>query len=349
MGGSEGRTLGWTIVVGRGVPSGPPAAPGPPGALRPRSVGPGPFAASELRRLRPVIDIFEEIAEMRAHGERGALCTVVSTTGSTPGKETMRMLVRESGAFSGSVGGGCVEADVVAAAREVLETETPRRLTFKLTEEATGQTGLLCGGVIEIFVEPITAPHAILFGGGHVSRSLCAIAADAGWRVTVVDDRPSFVSEERFPMAQRRVAGESFEAIFRDLKVPSSAACVVVTRGHSMDQECLDFALHTEASYVGLIGSKVKVRGILARLRDGGRLDGIDLGRLHAPIGLDIGSATHGEIAVSIVAELIAHRRHRLEGLRSMRLPAEDMARIALRRRAEDGPGGPGDAVHVPS
>jgi len=291
-----------------------------------------------------VIDVFEEIAEMRDRGERGALCTVISTTGSTPGKETMRMLVRESGAVSGSVGGGCVEADVVAAAREVLETEAPRRLTFKLTEEATGQTGLLCGGVIEIFVEPITAPHAILFGGGHVSRSLCAIAADAGWRVTVVDDRPAFVTAERFPAAQRRVAGESFEAIFRDLRVPASAACVVVTRGHAMDQECLDFALHTDASYVGLIGSKVKVRGILARLRDAGRLEGVDLDRLRAPIGLDIGSATHGEIAVSIVAELVAHRRRRLEGLRSMRLPRDEMVRIALRTRLPEGPareGGP--------
>src|SRR5439155_10721594 len=94
---------------------------------------------------RSMHDVFEEIAEMRARGERGALATVVSTTGSTPGKETMRMLVYESGRTTGSVGGGCVEADVVAAAREVLEDERPRRLTFRLTEEATGQSGLLCG------------------------------------------------------------------------------------------------------------------------------------------------------------------------------------------------------------
>jgi xanthine dehydrogenase accessory factor len=286
-----------------------------------------------------VIDVFEEIAEMRTRGERGALCTVISTTGSTPGKETMRMLVRESGSTSGSVGGGCVEADVVAAAREVLEDERPRRLTFRLTEQATGQTGLLCGGEIEIFVEPITAPHAILFGAGHVSRSLCAIAADAGFRVTVVDDRPTFVTRERFPNAQRLVAGESFEDIFRDLTVPPTAACIVVTRGHAMDQACLDFALHTSAAYVGLIGSRVKVRGILARLRDAGRLDGVDLARLYAPIGLDIGSATHGEIAVSIVAELVAHRRRRLGGLALMRVPADEMTKIAARRREPDGSG----------
>ncbi|MCC7137866.1 MAG: XdhC family protein [Planctomycetes bacterium] len=288
-----------------------------------------------------MIDVFEEVAELRSRGERGALCTVVSTTGSTPGRETMRMLVRESGSVSGSVGGGCVEADVVAAAREVIETETPRRLSFRLTEEATGQTGLLCGGEIEIFVEPISAPHVVLFGGGHVSRSLCAIAADAGFRVTVCDDRPSFVTAERFPQAHRLVSGASFDEVFASLRVPPSACCVVVTRGHAMDQVCTDFALHTEAPYVGLIGSKVKVRGLLARLRDADRLDGVDLARLHAPIGLDVGSATHGEIAVSVVAELVAFRRHRLDGLRLMRLPLEEMQRIAARRRGDPGEAGP--------
>jgi xanthine dehydrogenase accessory factor len=118
--------------------------------------------------------------------------------------------------------------------------------------------------------------------------------------------------------------------------VPPSASCVVVTRGHAMDEACLDYSLHTAAAYVGLIGSKVKVRGILARLRDRGRLDGVDLSRLHAPIGLNIGGATHGEIAVSIVAELIAHRRRRLAGMSLMRLPPEEMERIAARRRSGD-------------
>lgn len=288
-----------------------------------------------------MIDIFEEIAEMRARGERGALCTVVSTTGSTPGKETMRLLVRESGSFSGSVGGGCVEADVVAAAREVIETETPRKLEFRLTEEATGSTGLLCGGLLEVFIEPISAPHLLLYGAGHVSRSVCAMAADAGFRVTVVDDRAAFPTEERFPAAHRLVVKPTFEDIFRDLVVPAGAFCVVVTRGHSMDQACLDHALHTKAGYVGLIGSKVKVRGILARLRDDGRLQGVDLTRLHAPIGLDLGGATHGEIAVSIVSELIAVRRHRAERHAPMRLAPEEVARIVARVRP---PGADADA-----
>jgi xanthine dehydrogenase accessory factor len=295
-----------------------------------------------------MMDVFEEIVRMRAAGERGALATVISTRGSTPGKETMRLLVRESGTFTGSVGGGCVEAEVVDAAREVIESEVPRRLVFRLTEAETGSSGLLCGGEVEVFVEPITLPGLVLFGAGHVSKDLCELAAVAGFRVTVVDDRATFANAERFPRAAEVVARDTFEECFRALRITPSTSCVVVTRGHSMDLECTEFALRSRASYVGLIGSKVKVRAILARLRDAGRLDGVDLARFFAPIGLDLGGDTHGEIAVAIVAELVARRRGRLEGLRAKRLPPSEMSAIAARRpRAAphsapvDPPGGP--------
>jgi xanthine dehydrogenase accessory factor len=276
-------------------------------------------------------DVFEEIVRLRASGERGALATVISTRGSTPGKETMRLLVREDGTFVGSVGGGCVEAEVVDAALDVLETDTPRRIAFRLTEAATGASGLLCGGEIEVFLEPVTAPGVVLFGAGHISRDLCEVAVRAGFRVTVVDDRSSFANAERFPSACTVVARDTFEEAFRELRVTPSTACVVLTRGHSMDLECTDYALHTPASYVGLVGSQVKVRAVLSRLRDAGRLDGVDLSRFHAPIGLDLGGGTHGEIAVAVVAELIAHRRRSLEGLRTKRLTPEEMASIASR------------------
>ncbi len=278
-----------------------------------------------------MLDIFEEIARMRAAGERGALATVISTRGSTPGKETMRLLVRASGTFVGTVGGGCVEADVVDAALEVLREDTPRRLTFRLTEAETGTTGLLCGGELDVFIEPITVPALFLFGAGHVSQDLCDIATRAGFRVTVVDDRPAFANPERFPSARHVVASPTFEEAFSQIAPGPSSCCVVVTRGHAMDLECTDFALHTPTPYVGLIGSKVKVRTVLGRLRDAERLDGIDLDRLHAPIGLDLGGGTHGEIAVAVVAELVAHRRGVLDGLRSKRLPPEAMRKLASR------------------
>jgi xanthine dehydrogenase accessory factor len=279
-----------------------------------------------------MLDVFEEVARMRAEGERGALATVISTRGSTPGKETMRLLVRESGTFVGSVGGGCVEAEVVDACREVIESEEPRRLTFRLTERETGATGLMCGGEVEVFIEPIAVPALVLFGAGHVSADACEIATRAGFRVTVVDDRDAFANATRFPSARAIVVRETFEEAFRALRTSPSAYCVVVTRGHAMDLACTEFALRSRANYVGLIGSRVKVRAILGRLRDAGRLEGVDLARLHAPIGLDLGGGTHGEIAVSIVAELIAHRRRRL-GIHARKgLPLEAFETVAARR-----------------
>jgi xanthine dehydrogenase accessory factor len=284
-----------------------------------------------------MLDIFDEIARMRREGERGALATVISTRGSTPGKETMRLLVRSSGSFVGTVGGGCVEAEVVDAALEVLADETPRRVTFRLTESATGSSGLMCGGEIEVFIEPITAPPLVVFGAGHISQDLCEVASRAGFRVTVLDDRESFAHASRFPRAQSVIARETFEACFAELRIPPSAYCVVVTRGHAMDLECTDFALHSPAPYVGLIGSQVKVKHVLARLRDAGRLEGVDLERLHAPIGLDIGAKSHGEIAVAIVAELVAHRHAVLPGLATKRIPAETMRKTAARPSREEG------------
>lgn len=278
-------------------------------------------------------DIFDLIARLRAQGERAALATVIGTRGSTPGKETMRLVVEENGTVSGTVGGGCVEADVIEAARLVIETEIPERMTLRLTESATGATGLMCGGELEVFIEPITVPHLVLFGAGHVSGDLCEIASRAGFRVTVLDDRAEFADPARFPRAHRVLAQESFAAGFEALTIRPSTYCVVVTRGHSYDRECTRFALEQGAGYVGLIGSRVKIRSILRQLGSDGVLDGIDLGRLHAPIGIDLGGGTHGEIAVAIVSELIARRRGRQDGLRAKRIPEEEMRRLAAARR----------------
>lgn len=283
-------------------------------------------------------DVFEAIARLRAQGARGVLATVISTRGSTPGKETMRLLVREDGSFQGSVGGGCVEAEVVADALEVLADDTARRATYRLTERETGDQGLACGGEIEVFLEPVTAPALVLFGAGHVAKDLCEIAARAGFRVTVVDDRPAFANAERFPAAVAVVARPSFEAAFADLRVTSATHCVVLTRGHAMDLACTEFALHTVAPYVGLIGSRRKIRAILGRLGERGRLAGVDLARLHAPVGLDLGGGTHGEIAVAVAAELVAFRRRTLGGLRAKRMTPEDLAAAGARRPAPRAP-----------
>lgn len=270
-------------------------------------------------------DIYDTIHELRSRGEPAALATIVRVKGSSPGKESMKMLVRADGSFTGSVGGGCMEAEVWAAAKEVLATERPKLLEFTLTEEHMGEGGLLCGGKVEVFVEPLTVPVLVLCGGGHVSKAVAEVATLAGFKVTVVDDRESFANAERFPMADRCVAGPWEEAL-GSLKLGPNSYVVIVTRGHRMDGTCLSWALGTPARYVGMIGSQRKIRAIYDDCRTAGATEEA-LRRVYAPIGLDIGALTSEEIAVAIVAELIGVRRGAIPGDAR---PTSDRARSAI-------------------
>src|SRR5260221_14558245 len=167
------------------------------------------------------MDLFEEIVRLRRAGKRGALATIVHTNGSIPSYESSRMLVREDGSIAGTIGGGCVEADVWAAAKEVMKLEAPRKMVFNLNHEASYDNGLICGGTLEIFVEPILPqPVLYIFGGGHVSMALANAASTAGFAIGVIDDRESFANRERFPMA--REIYTNFEESFTKIE-PSSA------------------------------------------------------------------------------------------------------------------------------
>src|ERR1700719_1090179 len=151
--------------------------------------------------------LFEEVIKLRREGKRGALATIVHTNGSIPSYESSRMLVREDGSIAGTIGGGCVEADVWAAAKEVMQKELSRKMVFNLNHEASYDSGLICGGTLEIFVEPILPqPVVYLFGGGHVSIAVANAASAAGFGIAVVDDREAFANLQRFPMAQGRYA-----------------------------------------------------------------------------------------------------------------------------------------------
>jgi xanthine dehydrogenase accessory factor len=253
------------------------------------------------------VDLFEEIVKLRREGRRGALATIVHTDGSIPSFETSRMLVREDGSIGGTVGGGCVEADVWAAAKEVMKSETPRKMVFNLNHEAGYDTGLICGGTLEVFVEPILPqPVVFLFGGGHVSLALVAAAHAAGFAVGVVDDREQFANLERFPMARETFT--SFEEAFQDIHPNESTYLVIVTRGHKEDMRVLAWALRTPARYIGMIGSKRKVLAVFRALeKEGFQREEFD--RVYAPMGLEIGALTPEEIAISIAAELVAIRR----------------------------------------
>ena len=254
------------------------------------------------------MDLFEEIVKMRRGGQRGALATIVHTNGSIPSYESSRMLVREDGSMAGTIGGGCVEAEVWAAAKEVMRKEAPRKMVFHLNNEASYDNGLICGGTLEVFVEPILPqPVAYLFGGGHVSMAVARAAHTAGFGIAVVDDREAFANGERFPMAHEIYT--SYENAFEKIKPNTASYLVIVTRGHKEDMRVLAWAVRTEARYVGMIGSKRKVMSVYKTLENEGYKPE-EFERVFAPMGLDIGALSPEEIAVSITAELVAVRRN---------------------------------------
>src|SRR5436309_2421008 len=254
------------------------------------------------------MDIYEEIVQLRQAGRRGAVATIVNVRGSIPSFKTAKMLVRDDGSIFGTIGGGCVEADVWQAAREVMESEKPRTLTFDLNQDPKYDTGLVCGGTLEIFIEPVLPPALLyIFGAGHVSASLYKTAKDVGFDVTVIDDRETYASRERFPEA-REVIAQDFDQAMNSLQITETAYIVIVTRGHRDDMQVLRWAVQTKARYVGMIGSKRKTIGIFRELLKEGIPEQL-FERVHAPVGLDIGAITPDEIAISITAELIAARR----------------------------------------
>src|SRR5438876_10159669 len=219
------------------------------------------------------------------------------------------MLIRDDGSIVGTVGGGCVEAEVWQAAREVMESEKPRTLTFNLNQDPKYDTGLVCGGTLDIFIEPVLPPASLyIFGAGHVSVNLYKVARDAGFDLTVVDDREAYANRERFPEAKEVIA-EDFEQAMARLIPSESSYIVITTRGHRDDMRVLRWAVQTPARYIGMIGSKRKTITIFKELQKEGLAPEL-FNRVYAPVGLDIGAITPEEIAVAITAELIAIRRH---------------------------------------
>ncbi|MGB8521890.1 MAG: XdhC/CoxI family protein [Candidatus Acidiferrales bacterium] len=259
------------------------------------------------------MDVFEEIVKVRKAGHRAALATIVHTNGSIPSYEASRMLIRDDGSILGTVGGGCVEAEVWAAAKEVIQSELPRKMTFNLNHEAGYDSGLICGGTLEIFVEPILPqPMLYIFGGGHISAALARTANQAGFSIGIADDRDTFANAERFPMSSEIYT--SYEEAFEKIRPNSATYIVIVTRGHKDDMRVLSWAVETESRgfsprYIGMIGSRRKVTSVYKTLEAAG-VSPEKFERVRAPVGLDIGALTPEEIAVSITAELIAVRRN---------------------------------------
>ena len=252
-------------------------------------------------------DIYEEIVRVKKEGIPAALATVTAVRGSSPGKEHFKMLVCQDGSIFGSVGGGELESQVIEKAKRIMVTEKAEEFDFNLTETGENPSGMLCGGNVSIFIEPIVNHFAYIFGGGHIGLSLNKILNMVGFSTIIIDDREEFSNKERFPSAMETIAGD-YEKVMSNLKLNKPSYIIVTTRGHSFDEEVLEWAIKQDAKYVGMIGSKRKVITIYEHLKSRGVSQEV-LDKVYSPIGLKIGAQTAEEIAVCIAAEIIQVKR----------------------------------------
>jgi len=236
-----------------------------------------------------------------------ALVTVVRAQGSTPQRAGAKMLVFADGRTIGTIGGGCYENDAFWKAREAIGSGLSALLHFELNDDFAQENGLICGGRMDVHIDPLTpTPRLYIVGAGHVGHELARAAAPAGFAVHVIDDREKFANAERFPGAE--IVVEPIPGWLHSAELPPSAYVVVVTRGHQHDLEAIRALAARDLKYLGLIGSRAKI----ARIYDALVSEGVPserLERVHSPIGLEIGAVTPAEIAISILAELIAIRR----------------------------------------
>ena len=299
-----------------------------------------------------MLDLLNDILDRLAAGETLAICTIVRTRGSTPQKAGAVLVVLRDGRTLGTIGGGCVEAEVRSKAMQWLAADTndgAKLFSFSLDRDYGWDDGLVCGGAMDVAVERLSTlaaadqladarnklangepatvvvqaldaagdvvrfervlepmPELVIAGAGHVGMALAAVAGQMEFAVTVIDDRADLASTERFPHA-RRIVGEIEQELAR-LLIHKQCYIVIVTRGHRHDGRALLAVARSQAKYIGLIGSKRKVLAIFDELRREG-VSRAQLARVRAPIGLDVGAVTPGEIAVSIAAELVAVRR----------------------------------------
>lgn len=278
------------------------------------------------RRVAPQLGdmtdrIYQEILRLRNEGKTASLVTVTRTKGSTPGKALFKMLVYDSGEIMGSVGGGTFEAKAILEASNVIKTQEPKVFRFKFngSKKKGSADQPICGGEMEVLIEPlIPKPSLYVMGAGHVGQALATIGKILGFKVVIVDDRERYANRTRFPGADE-ILVLNFEKITEKVKLNNSSYVVIVTRGHQHDKTVLKALVQEDAAYIGMIGSKEKVRHVFQSLIDEGIEERL-LDRVYSPIGLDIGAQTPSEIAVSIMAEIIACIRGKIGSVKSLKI-----------------------------
>ena len=268
-------------------------------------------------------NLYQLLADAANQGRSVALATVVRVEGSVPREIGAKMVVYADGTIAGTIGGGEMEALVIREAVQAIAQGKPRPVHYTLQDASAGDPGV-CGGVADVFVDVvIPRPTLLVLGAGHVGMPIAEVGHLCGFKVIVVDDRADMVSAERFPHADERIARDFVDAL-RDLEITPGTYVVIVTRGHAYDKQVLHAVIDSPAAYVGMIGSRRKVQVIFDHLRAAGVAEAL-IRRVYSPIGLDIGGRTPAEIAVSILAEIVALRHGKLGAPQDRRIKSKNL------------------------
>jgi xanthine dehydrogenase accessory factor len=249
--------------------------------------------------------LYRIAAEMEEKGEPGVFCSVIKTQGSVPRHAGSKMIVLPDGKIIGSVGGGGVESRVVEEALQIMSDGKARVIDYKMVDPKAGDPGI-CGGQLEIVLEPLhPRPVILVVGGGHVGKALVHLAKWMGWRVLLSDDRPEFCNPAAVPDAEEYFPCQ-IDQLPNEVKINQNTYVVLTTRGLDVDVQGLPALLETPAAYIGVIGSKRRWLTARKKLVENGYSEE-KLHRVYSPIGLELKAETPEEIAVSIMAELLMY------------------------------------------
>lgn len=251
------------------------------------------------------MQIFQKIIDLQKARKPAVLVTVISVKGSVPREAGAKMIVKPGGQIDGTIGGGAVEKMVIEEALQTLKTGKAKLAKHDLDDKQGADTGMVCGGNMEFFMEPLSARGMLyIFGGGHIALHLSKMADIMEWSYALIEDREDFCNPQRFPNADQLILQNQAE-FAESYAFSEKDFIVVITRGHQNDYEIMREVLHKPTAYLGMIGSKTKRRDIYNKLQNSDGFKEDDLKRIHSPIGLDIGAETPQEIALCIMAELV--------------------------------------------
>jgi xanthine dehydrogenase accessory factor len=247
--------------------------------------------------------IFEKANQLEKENATFAIATIVETAGSTPRSDSAKMIITDDGKIFGTIGGGSLEQVVIEESIKCIKKNERKLLDYNLDGKERDSLKMICGGKAKVFIDIINAePIILLLGGGHINYSISKYIDILNYKYIIIDNLEKMANKERFPNALKIINKDFTEGI-KELDIDEKYSVVIATRGHEHDYECLEEIIKKSPKYIGMIGSKKKVSTTFKRLKQNGFEEGIK--NIYAPIGLDIGTQTPEEIALSIVAEVL--------------------------------------------